>query len=36
MFTLNLKPAHKAVQAYYEELRTLGHLNFLGAASYSE
>jgi hypothetical protein len=28
MFTLNLKPNHKAVQAYYDELHTLGQLNF--------
>jgi hypothetical protein len=35
MFTLNLKPAHKAVQAYYEELHTLGHLNFYAEGAVS-
>ena len=28
MFSLNLKPAHKAVKAYYDELQNLGQLDF--------
>ena len=35
MPTLNLKPAHKAVKAYYDELQALGHLNFYAEGAVS-
>jgi predicted helicase len=35
MFALNLKPVHKAVQAYYDELQTLGRLNFFAEGAVS-
>ncbi len=35
MFSLNLKPAHQAVKAYYDELQTLGHLDFYTEGSVS-
>ncbi len=35
MFTLNLKPTHQAVKAYFEELRTLSHLDFYAEGAVS-
>jgi predicted helicase len=35
MFTLNLKPNHQAVRAYFEELRTLSHLDFYAEGAVS-
>jgi predicted helicase len=35
MFTLNLKPSHQAVRAYFEELRTLTRLDFYAEGAVS-
>ncbi|MGA8571718.1 MAG: hypothetical protein WB560_04540, partial [Desulfobaccales bacterium] len=35
MTTLNLKPTHQAVRAYYDELRTLSNLDFYAEGSVS-
>ena len=35
MFTLNLKPTHQAVRAYYEELRSLSRLDFYAEGAVS-
>ena len=35
MTTLNLKPTHQAVRAYYDELRTLSNLDFYTEGSVS-
>ena len=35
MFSLNLKPAHQAVKAYYDELHNLGQLDFYAEGAVS-